>query len=351
MAGLAERPFAERLEHHTRRMRAMFYPKTDIEAPDTALQALAGAPLAPLLPFVASFPDGPWTALPRQGTFHALFGNGRGLVLKVNKVPHLFNNWQLHADVIAQQALQARGIGAIAVQQVDCSHSLAPFDYEVLHEAPGTMIAAFDADDAQMLPCLAAMGRQLAQVHAISGAGYGFLDVRAQAQDRPGALQGVHTSWATYLRQCLPAHLALLVRHADTTAAQAEAIQALFDADLPVVSAPRLLHGDCGSHNAFIDGGQVFLIDWEDALLGDPLYDLAFWATFHPERRWDTMFQAYFGHPWSPDAVFWLYFLRVAVAKTAHRRRFGYADVPGRPPASQRIQRALAMLNPAVVAS
>lgn len=44
----------------------------------------------------------------------------------------------------------------------------------------------------------------------------------------------------------------------------------------------RLVHGDFGSNNVIVDGGQIkSIIDWENSLYGDPLYDIAtayFWS-------------------------------------------------------------------------
>jgi Ser/Thr protein kinase RdoA (MazF antagonist) len=86
------------------------------------------------------------------------------------------------------------------------------------------------------------------------------------------------------------------------------------------------------------------LIDWEDCLAGDPVFDIAFWATFHPERRHDVFLEGYRGVRDLPDDFelrFWLYFLRTALSKTVLRHRFGLQDKPGRPPASLRIHRGL----------
>lgn len=106
--------------------------------------------------------------------------------------------------------------------------------------------------------------------------------------------------------------------------------------------SPRLLHGDCGPHNAIVspDGG-IGMFDWEDAVLGDPLFEVALWATFNPPRRWKWFFQGYFEAAWEPNFLFWAYFLRISLAKTVVRIRFGYHDVPGREPAHERIHRAL----------
>jgi Ser/Thr protein kinase RdoA (MazF antagonist) len=114
------------------------------------------------------------------------------------------------------------------------------------------------------------------------------------------------------------------------------------------VSGGALLHGDLGSHNVLTDGDRLLgLIDWEDALSGDPVYDLAFWATFHLPERHAAFLAGYRELRPLPDDFpvrFWLYFVRILLAKAVHRRRFGYPDRPDRPTAAHRIRDALANL-------
>jgi hypothetical protein len=84
--------------------------------------------------------------------------------------------------------------------------------------------------------------------------------------------------------------------------------------------------------------------------VGDPLFDLAGCALFHPERRWPALFGGYFGRPDLPadrHGAFWRYALRLALARTVMRLRFGVADLPGRAPAAARIARALQALEAA----
>lgn len=336
---------ARRIQRHTDRVRAMFYPKSDLDAADARLRALREVEATRVLAATGTVPGGPWVPLVAQGTFHALFANGRGEILKLNKCPDLLENWQLHADAIASRELAAAGLRCVPVISVDCTRAVLSTDCERLAQAPGQALSAFDHDDALMLPKLVLMGRYLRQVHTIGGQGSGFLDVSAQALQGTGPLRGVHGRWSSYLVQQLDAHLAIVQRHGDATPAECRDMASLLQAgwDEPVL--PRLLHGDCGSHNFFTDGQTVVAIDWEDALLGDPLFDLAFWASFHPQRRWPSMFEAYFGAAWEPDRTFWRYYLRIALSKSAHRRRFGYPDAAGRPRASLRMQQALAALT------
>ena len=106
----------------------------------------------------------------------------------------------------------------------------------------------------------------------------------------------------------------------------------------------RLLHGDLGNHNIFVQNNAVTaLIDWEDALIGDPAFDVAMWLTFHPPRRHAAFLQGY-GLAAQEDGFRLrcaLSFLRIALSKTVHRHRFAYPDLPGRQPAYERIQRGM----------
>ena len=132
----------------------------------------------------------------------------------------------------------------------------------------------------------------------------------------------------------------------DLTAEAAHAILAAFErhSQCLQLSGGVLLHGDLGSHNVLTDGDRLLgLIDWEDALAGDPVYDVAFWATFHPPARYAAFLAGYREVGSLPDDFpirFWLYFVRIAVAKAVHRRRFGYTDRPDRPTAAHRIRYA-----------
>jgi hygromycin-B 4-O-kinase len=212
---------------------------------------------------------------------------------------------------------------------------------------PGRPLTEFDDDEARMPQALGEAARFLARLHRVRGSGFGPLSLEA-----PG-LAGVHERWDDYLFVRLAEHVAACEAEGAIARTEAERIAALFEASRAGLRAQRaaLLHGDPGSHNFIVDASGIRgVVDWEDALLGDPLFDVASLCTFHPERRHGAILSGY-GTALEPGSEawtrFWLYFLRIALAKTVHRRRFGYADRPERAPASRRIQLALARLEPA----
>lgn len=101
-------------------------------------------------------------------------------------------------------------------------------------------------------------------------------------------------SWAAYLRDstrdCLPR---------GRSAAEAGDVRAWHARFLELCAhAPdeaALLHGDFRFANLFARGAAVSgLIDWEESMYGDPLYDLAWLGFWHGAR---PVWQAYAAHP------------------------------------------------------
>lgn len=220
----------------------------------------------------------------------------------------------------------------------------APFDFSIMDEAHGDLLQDEMLDEDTAI--LREIGAALRAVHDAAGDGAGLLDLSSRAA--PASPQGVHARWSDFVMLNLDAHIATCRTAGLVDAALADKIDALFRTmhrafqDRPM----QLLHGDPGTHNIAIDRTSAkvtALLDWEDALAGDPLFDVAMWSTFHPPRRLPG-FMAGYGLETPSDDVQRLiaaYFLRIALSKTVHRFRFGIADRPGRTPGHQRIHRGV----------
>ncbi|HUQ28992.1 MAG TPA: phosphotransferase [Usitatibacter sp.] len=288
-----------------------------------------------------------------QGTFHRLYdidaADGEGKLLRIAALAGDEN-----AEVMMLESRLATALRGWDFPVPSCEFRGVPQatgmrGVHLMARADGRSLTSFDDDEPRMQAALAQVARFLARLHARRGTGFGPLSTESGA-----GLRGVHERWDDYVLLRLDEH----VRHCEAagaiSAVEARAVASRFDQgrDALRVQPSALLHGDPGSHNFMVDSsGEIrAVIDWEDALLGDPLFDLASLCTFHPERRHGGIWSAY-GAALQPggDAWprFWLYFLRMALAKTVHRRRFGYTDAPGRAPASRRIQLALQRLGEA----
>jgi aminoglycoside phosphotransferase (APT) family kinase protein len=339
------------------RRRAMFLEKADTEQPDALLRRLSrvsdqelgiDARLLARACRTHGIAASHLALAPIQGTFHRLFD-----IHEPGHQPRLLRvSIFAGPDAAAAMALESRLIARLRVASVpvpECTaRPVADGDTvrgtQVTTRADGVLIGSLDSDETRMAAALALTARLLDDVHRISGKGYGPLSVL------PGqALSGIHQSWHDYLTARLEAHLQTCRMAAVITGSEAVDVARYFRDPVSVIPREaRLLHGDPGGHNVLIQpSGVSALIDWEDALLGDPLFDVASLCCFHPERRHPVIFRA-LDLDMTPGTElwrrFWLYFLRIAVARTVHRWRFGRPDTPGRPPAARRIQLALARL-------
>jgi len=344
-----------------RQRRRIFYPKTDMPVPDEVLRGMRARTFAELHMTperVAAAAEHALGVSPTgvhplevQGTFHRVFrltGLGRTgrLILRANAANDFLREFTFYLDAWAGEASSKVGLPSVAVRHVDLSRTIVPFDFQIIEECPGRPLERFNDDEPRMWRLLRKLGRFVAKVHSISMSGYGLLDARPLASGT-GPPRGMRETWAEYVLLNLAGHVEDCARAADLTAAAADTIFATFQrhAKCLNLSGAVLLHGDLGSHNVLTDGDRLLgLIDWEDSVAGDPVYDIAFWATFHPPARHDAFLAGYREVRPLPDDFpirFWLYFVRIAVAKAVHRRRFGYADRPGRPTAAHRIFYAL----------
>ncbi|MBK7659395.1 MAG: aminoglycoside phosphotransferase family protein [Betaproteobacteria bacterium] len=343
--------------------RTLFLAKADLELPDSVLAALPAASDADLglspavlraaLKAFGLGEDATWHRIASQGTFHRLYDvlspEGGARLLRVATLRGDEGAQLMELECRLTEALRHAGLPVCHCDWRRVGEGPEARGAHLLERAPGASLSTKDDDEIAMRAALGPVGRFLATLHGISGRGYGPLSHAGLASE-PRRLEGLHARWDDYVFLRLEDHLVRCVAAGAMNAGEARDSRAHFDAMREALRAqrPALLHGDPGSHNVIVDAeGIRAVIDWEDALLGDALFDLASLATFHPARRHHALFAGH-GIALEADADarrrFWLYFLRIALAKTVHRLRFGTADRPGRPPASGRIQLALGRL-------
>ncbi len=287
------------------------------------------------------------------GTFRLLYqvehSSGAPLIVRVNRVPEFSRAWDFLIESRIYPLLHKHGLGAPTIIDVDVSRSAVDIDYQVMTKVSGSTLKSFENAQTQyMPPCLLrAIGAYLARVHTITFSGYGPLSITSLlvSDQMP---YGLHASWADYIMLRLDEHVELCQKiNAITSSEAADILSVLTTYQHMFYDVPTsLLHGDVGNQNCLSDDGEriTALVDWEDAMVGDPVFEIAFWGTFFRDSMLATFLEGYTtvrSLPADFECRYWIYYLRSALSKTVHRFRFGYADHPGRPPASLRIQKAL----------
>jgi aminoglycoside phosphotransferase (APT) family kinase protein len=347
------------LDAYRRAAGRWFYRKADLDVPDAVLaelparraafaasaQAAVEAQAARVLGLASCAAE----ATP-GGTLHAVFvlrdaGSASTWYARV-ALPGLGEPAaELLVDRIASEAAVGAGLPAPRVRHVDLTRSRVPFDLEILDAAPGRRAAA----GPEGAGARRALGAALATLHGVRGAGWGPLDPA-----RP-APRGLRDSWRDFVLERLEEHVGTCVAAGALLPGEAETLRGAFrEAEPLLATAPAAVcHGDLATPNVLVDeaGRVTALLDWEDALVGDPLFDLAGWGTFvgHHERR-GAVLEGYATRarlPADAELRYWLYYVRIILAKTIHRRRFGYARTD-RIPAGERIRPALTALTAAL---
>ena len=293
--------------------------------------------------------------LPTQGTFHLIykvsFSEHERYIIKIllPELPIPSSGFLL--DEWVSQLFASQALPYVKIYEVDLSCEKVPFMYEIMDFVPGQPLSLLQDPESQELPngLLSSLGALIAQIHLIKIDGYGPLSIVSYKESK--LVQGVHRYWSDYLFCHLKEHIEICTDIGAITFNEAEEVNRLFMKYGSLLNENQgvLLHGDLGGHNIFSDGGRITaLIDWEDAMSGDPIFDLAYWGTFTRDQLRAELLSGYKKHAQLPEDFeirYWLYYLRIALSKTVHRYRFGVPERAGRAAASTRIQKALLYLH------
>jgi aminoglycoside phosphotransferase (APT) family kinase protein len=345
----------------------VFLRKADIDIDNAILRDLAdrnpreAVARIPIVADLVASTIGPClevTCFPVQGTFHLLhraqLHSGKTLIVRSSLPDIIACDEGLFVEkmlfpLLESGNLQVPTIHAVSVGERD----KAPFDFVIMDEARGQALQFMSEHQQDNPDIWHALGATLRRVHTIEGDGSGPLLPLTTAPKR--RLKGAYSDWQTHLRSRSEAHVrgcceaGLLAKNE-----AAEALRYLEDFHITSNSYSSLLHGDLGNHNIFVcDNRVIGLIDWEDALLGDPLFDIAMWTTFHPPRRYSAFLEGYGASARQAEfrLALSIYYLRITLAKAVVRLRFGYADRPGRPTIRDRLMNSLSSVRSALSGS
>ena len=293
-----------------------------------------------------------------MSTFHHLFRvdlGGRAYYLKMSRFREFGGSLLLEA-FLYEDLLREVGC-AVAVVAVDATCEKVPFPYLLLEGAQGVRLRDVEIGGAGFEDVVSNLGETMARIHSAGTevSKWGPVDT---AFLEKGGLQGAFETWSDYRSFNRSAHLRYLVDKGGLDNETARRIENLFgttDSTLGQIERGErgaLLHGDLGSHNIFFDPATsriTSIVDWEDALIGDPLFDTAMFASFYRMEDFVETFLAGYGRirpvQWEQsERTFWLYYLRIALAKGVVRFRLGY-DRPGKSLAAPKIARAVENLD------
>ncbi len=228
----------------------------------------------------------------------------------------------------------AAGVPTPEVFHTDVSRTACPLRYQImahcaepclnLHDRAGTLDR--DAVAGQL-------GRYLRRLHGIRLEGFGFINTEELRQT--GKLVGLDDSCGAYFRKRLDEHVDYLEEHRLLDAHAAVTVREVFARHAARLERPFgvLIHRDLALWNVLGTPATVTaIIDWDDAVSGDPADDLGMISCFYGDAFVEPILTAY----WAPEPVpddfrgrVALYLLRNMLWKAKLRHALGYFDKPG----------------------
>lgn len=199
--------------------------------------------------------------------------------------------------------------------------------YHLMRRARGVSVADLSIELKRV--AWSDLAGQLRKLHEMRGDGAGLVI-------GVDPLKGAWEKWTDYLWSNCTQNLEYAVAHDLLAAGQFTEFSSRFITWSQMNEVPlSFLHGDLNDHNLFADpqtGHLTDIIDWEDALLADPIFELASWACFtsHPESEWEGFFSAYYKDEERPVDFwhrFYIYFLRISLSRLVQLHKYGFAQL------------------------
>lgn len=132
------------------------------------------------------------------------------------------------------------------------------------------------------------VGRQLALLRQPHLNGFGWVD--------PKTWRGTSLSWRSFIGQYVETYGSRLVREELLNRSHLTRLQERCQELVPELDQPALVHRDIKPANLLLEDetNLVWVLDWENVLLGDGLYDLAlFGIRFGHGRHWHALCDGY----------------------------------------------------------
>lgn len=297
------------------------------ERPRPGLEALLGAAIERALR------RGPATLRPAGGqgnhlTFELALG-GEDYFVRVEDGPERDDYLEVESHVLG--AVAALGVPAPRVIGVDASRHEVPFAWQVLeHLRQFDLNRHFKEGRLEPVRIAHALGAAIARWQALTPPGFGPFD--PQVLRDHGRLEGFHPTYADYFFLHLERHLGFLSARGFLAPGEVAAIREEVTCHAPLLALPAgcLVHKDLALWNVLGTPERIVgVIDWDDAIAGDPTDDLSLLGCFHDGATVEKAIAGYAEVRTLPPDFrrrFWLHLLRNMIVKAVIRVGAGYFE-------------------------
>ncbi len=173
-------------------------------------------------------------------------------------------------------------------------------------------------------------GLFLAELHQLKYPNFGFINTDILLKEK--RFCGIDSTWADYFNKCLPKHIGYLREKKIVTGKVIQQIEKIFaqNKKLLELNEGSLLHRDFAYWNILGTSNKILaVIDWDDAVIGDPADDLGIVNCFNSPEFMENLLKSY-NQIVPVDEIFrrkiHFYTLRNMLWKIMIRHYMGYFD-------------------------
>ena len=234
-------------------------------------------------------------------------------------------------EAMLMDMVRPLGVPTPHIYAVDAWHVRYPFAWQLMEMVPyPDLNCLYKAGTLESHSIMHQLGRYIALWQQIEATGYGPYDTNRLHLD--GQLVGLLPAYRDYYVLNMERHLNFLVQSKFMDAGQAREVSALVKTNDCYLDIPQgcLVHKDIALWNLLGDHNTIrSVIDWDDAVLGDPTDDLSLIGCFHSGDEIRALVNGYTGVKPLPQAFeprFWLHLLRNMIFKAVIRVGAGYFE-------------------------
>lgn len=262
-----------------------------------------------------------------NSTFHLVFDvsvGSKDLIIRISLLSSIVHDLSLVKEAWVYKLLKEKRVQKLKVFLVDVSRSIVPLDYIILEKIKGVTLLNLSKKRKLSIE-LKKLGNYSKKVHKIKLENFGHLNIKEIIEKDKG--EGIHDSWSEYLLTNLEGHIRICNKSRLIDKVESHKIEKNIRDIAPKIKVNKgsLLVGDLANHNIFYKNNNIEgIVDWEDSISGDPLYDLAFWITgAYYDEKWIRPFLKGYGMNENDlRLTFWTYYLRISLAKSVVRIKF-----------------------------
>lgn len=265
-----------------------------------------------------------------RGTLHYVYlvkDKKNKIVIRINKNNSLYKEFGFLIEEQVNKLLKEHNLPYVNILSIDLSRNVVPVDYQILEFIQGDTLYDLSKKGKLKTSNFVEFGKLIAKIHKTHTQNYGPFSVSSLFKNKN--LFGIHKSWQNYLFCNLNKHIKFCVENKIFNKSFGIRLNKTLRIAIKSLSniQPVLLHGDIANHNVFFNKNKILgLIDWEDTISGDAIYDLAFYGSGAFEKKdWFNGFKKGYESisklPKDFEFRYLIYFLRISIAKAVVRQK------------------------------